>query len=142
VIFVLAKFAALAILFGLALLLGAAADYLYTTILFDAPAVGGFGALVGLMYLWLLGWVALALLASTLGRSMTAAGGIAFLLVVIVLLAGSFTKLAPGTLLDWGRALAIETDAPARWGALIVTLLVVLGSVAGSALALRQQEIG
>jgi len=72
--FVLAKFAALAILFGLALLLGAIADYIYTVILFDAPDLGGFIAMVMLLYIWLLCLVALTLLASALGRSLTTAG--------------------------------------------------------------------
>lgn len=140
--FVLAKFAALAILFGVALLLGAAADYLYTVLLFEAPDTGGFLALLGLIYVWLLNLIALSLLASTLGRSMTGAGGIAFVLVMVLLIAGSITRFAPDALLTWGQALATGVDAPARWGALIVTLVLIVLGVGGSMMILKRQEIG
>lgn len=140
--FVLAKFTALAILFGSGLLLGAVAAYLYTVLLFEAPDPVGFVALVGLIYIWLLCLVALSLLASTLGRTLTAAGGLAFAFVVLMLLADTFTRWAPGALPQWGRALALDADGPARWGALVVALALIAIGVGGSALALRRQEIG
>jgi ABC-2 type transport system permease protein len=141
-LFVLAKFAGLAILFGLGLLLGAAADYLYTAILFDAPPLGGFLALIVLMYLWLLSLIALSLLASTLGRTTTAAGGIAFAFLLIFLVLGTFASFAPDKILAWGRDLANGTDASAAWSALIVTLAICIFSVGGSMFILRRQEIG
>jgi len=140
-VFVLAKFAALAILFGVALLVGAIADYAYTVLLFDAPDAGGFLALVALLYVWLLCLIGLTLLASALGRNMTTAGAIAFGLVLLVSLVGTFTRLAPGALTEWGRLLANGMDAPARWGALVVTLALTAASVAASALILERQEI-
>src|SRR5690554_2680007 len=139
--FVLAKFAALAILFGVAVLLGALADYAYTAILFEAQDIGRFTAMVALIYVWLLCLIALTLLASALGRSMTGAGALAFGFVLLLSLLGMFTNLAPGTLTGWGAALAKEIDAPARWGALAVTLAITVLSVAGSALILERQEI-
>lgn len=139
--FVLAKFVALAILFGLALLLGAIADYAYTVLLFEAPDLGGFVAMVALLYVWLLCLVGLTLLASALGRSMAIAGAIAFGLVLALSLAGMVTHLAPGALTEWGRALANEQDAPARWGALAATLAITALSVAASAFTLERQEI-
>lgn len=140
-VFVLAKFAALVLLFAGGVLLGAWATYVYTALLFDAPDLAGFAALIALLILWLAGWVALSLLASTLGRSMTGAGGIAFVFVLIVLLAGMFTHLAPDALLDWGRALAVGDHAPARWGALIVALAIPALAVGASCMILRRQEI-
>jgi len=140
--FVLAKFAGLAILFGLGLLLSAIGAYLYTAILFKTLAIGRFAALVALMYLWLLCLVSLSLLASTLGHSVGSAGGIAFVLVLIVLLAGMSTHLAPGSLLDWGRSLAASTGGPDRWRALVVALAIVIGAAAANCAILRRQEIG
>ncbi len=141
--FVLAKFAALAILFGLALLLGAIADYIYTVILFDAPDLGGFIAMVMLLYIWLLCLVALTLLASALGGPQLDHRwrAIAFGFVLLLSLAGMFTRLAPGALTEWGRLLANGMDAPARWGALAVTLAIAGLAVAASALILERQEI-
>jgi ABC-2 type transport system permease protein len=141
-LFVLAKFAALAILFGIAIVLSALADYIYTVILFDAPDVGGFVALIVFIYLWLLSLIGLSLLASTLGSSMTAAGGIAFLFLIVFLLPGTFTNLAPDKIVGWGRGLSIGLDDPARWGALTITLVLTVLTVAGSAMILRRQEIG
>jgi ABC-2 type transport system permease protein len=141
-VFVLAKFTAQAILFALATLLGGLAAYLYTVLLFKAPNVGGFAALLALIYLWLVCLVALSLLASTLGRSMTGAGGLAFVFVLVILLTGSFINVAPGKLLDWGQALATGASGPARWGALVVTLAISVLAVGASCVALRRQEIG
>jgi ABC-2 type transport system permease protein len=140
-VFVLAKFAALTGLFALGLLFSAGATYLYTAILFKALDPAGFVALVALLYLWLIGWVALALLASTLGRSMTGAGGIAFLFVLVILLAGTFTHFTPDALLGWGRALATGESHPARWGGLIVALALPILAVGGSCVILQRQEI-
>lgn len=139
-IFVLAKFVALAILFGVGLILSAAADYLYTAILFDAPPLSGFLALLALIYLWLLSLIALSLLASTLGRSVTSAGGIAFLFLVIFLILGMITPLAPDKLTEWGRALAVQTHKPTRWSALVVTSSAANPSLTIQAIAARTAD--
>jgi ABC-2 type transport system permease protein len=140
-IFVLAKFVALAILFGVGIVLSGTAAYAYTAILFDPPNVAGYIALVGLMYLWLLALIAVSLLASTLGRTVLAAGGIAFLFVVFFLLGGTLATLAPGTLNTWGRDLALTINAHSHWGALVVTLVVIAGAVGASSILLSRQEI-
>jgi ABC-2 type transport system permease protein len=141
-VFVLAKFAAQAILFALAVLLSGLGAYLYTVLLFKAPDVGRFAALLALIYLWLLCLVALSLLASTLGQSITSAGGLAFVFVIAILLAGTFTNLAPGKLLNWGQDLATSAASPGRWGALAVTLVISALAIGASCVALRRQEIG
>jgi ABC-2 type transport system permease protein len=140
-VFVAAKFAAQAITFAGGLALGALGAYIYTAILFDAPPAGRYLVLTGLIYVWLLSLIALSLLASTLGRSMGSAGGLAFVFIVALLLAGSFTHLAPGALLEWGRSIAIKAEGPARWGALAVTVAVTALAVGGSCAILRRQEI-
>jgi ABC-2 type transport system permease protein len=140
-IFVWAKFSALAILFGLGIVLSSAVAYAYTVILFDPPNIAGFSALVGLIYLWLLAVIAVSLLASVLGRTIISAGGIAFLFIVFFLLGGTFTTLAPGTLNTWGHDLALTNSAPAHWGALTITLVVIVGAVGTSSILLRHQEI-
>ncbi|MBI5961558.1 MAG: hypothetical protein HY866_22650, partial [Chloroflexi bacterium] len=65
----------------------------------------------------------------------------AFLLVLVILLAGMFTRLTPDALLSWGRALAIDDHSPARWGALIVALALPALSIGASCVILRRQEI-
>jgi len=61
--------------------------------------------------------------------------------VLLLSLAGMFTRLAPGALTEWGRLLANGMDAPARWGALAVALAIAGLAVAASALILERQEI-
>ena len=141
-VFVLAKFAALAILFALGLILAGLGAYIYTVLLFSAPDAGGFVAMIVLLYVWLLTLVGVSVLASTLGRSMTGAGGLAFLFVVVLLLSSVFTHLAPGELTGWGSALAAGTGGPDRWGALSVSLLTTVLAVGASCLVLQRQEIG
>jgi len=62
-------------------------------------------------------------------------------LIVVLLLAGSFTNLAPGALLEWGRTVAIQAGGPARWGALAVSVAVATLAVGASCAILRRQEI-
>jgi ABC-2 type transport system permease protein len=140
-VFVLAKFVALAILFGAGLALSGTVAYIYTTILFDAPDVAGYMALIGAMFLWLLALMSVSLLASVLGRTTISAGGIAFVFVVLFLLTGTFTNLAPGAITSWGRNLAAAVDTSAQWGALFVTLALTAAGVIASAVLLRTQEI-
>lgn len=140
-VFVLAKFAALAILFALGVAVSAATAFFYTAVLFDAPDIGGFLALVGLLYVYLMVFMALSVLASTVGRSTAGAVALAFGLVVVVLVAGIFTTLAPGELPGWGRGIATGIGSPDRFGALIAALVIIAASMAASVLALRRQEI-
>ena len=139
--FVLAKFVALALLLAVGILLEALAAYLYTAILFAAPDPAPFIGMVILLYVYLLMFIALALLGSTLGQTTMAAAGITFAFVVLVTLSGIVFSFAPGKLAEWAAALAMGLPMPPQWGALIATLLLTVFAAAVSCAALNRQEI-
>jgi ABC-2 type transport system permease protein len=139
--FVLAKFAALLLLFAAGMLLLAIAGYVYTVLLFEAPDPGGYIAMVALLYIYLALIIALGILASTLGKSTVISVAIAFGFFVLVLMTGLFTDLDPGELNGWARALAIEADSTAQWGALVMTVAVSVVAVGASCIVLNRQEI-
>jgi ABC-2 type transport system permease protein len=140
-VFVLAKFIALALLIALGMVISAAATYLYTTLLFTAPDVSGFLGMVSLMYVFLLMFVGLSLLGSTVGKSNAAAAGMTFIFLALVLLPGAFLKMSPGKLTDWALRLATQESTQTNWGALLVTLGITALAVITSCLILNQQEI-
>jgi ABC-2 type transport system permease protein len=139
--FVLAKFAALALLIGVGMVLEAAAAYLYTVLLFSAPDFMTFASMVVLLYLYVMVFVALAILASTLGRTTMTAAAIAIGFIVLVMIAGLFTDLTPNTLGSWAAALTAETPVSAHWGAVVVSLIVMGLAITASCIILNRQEI-
>lgn len=141
--FILAKFTALSLLLGLGMLLQAVATYLYTTLLFSAPDLMNFINIVVLLYIYLIVFVALAVLASTLGRTTTIAASITVVFAVLVVVLSIFTKLSPNKLSEWaavlnsGRSISIEP----HWDALLVSIVVIVLSLAASCVILNRQEI-
>lgn len=91
--------------------------YYYTVILFGALDFWGFTLLNGLLFLWLMPFVALGLLGSVLGRSTVSAGGIGLGLSAALMLAGSFPPYGgvfPGGLLPWATQVGLKAaGAPA-----------------------------
>lgn len=140
-VFVLAKFVALALLIALGMIISAAATYLYTALLFSAPDVPGFLGMVSLLYLFLLMFIGLSLLGSTLGQSNAAAAGLTFMLLAVVLLPGVFLKFAPGKLTGWALSVGTGESASANWGALVFTIGITVLTVTASCLSLNRQEI-
>ena len=139
----LAKFLALAVSFALALLLSAVAGYYYTWVLFGAMDLAGWALLNGLLWLFVLVYVAVTLLASALTRSQVAAGGLGFAAVVILSVAGSIPRIGeyfPGQLLTWGAA-RLSGSHVTSWPALLVSVLIVAGSLLLAWMALERQEL-
>jgi ABC-2 type transport system permease protein len=102
--FISSKFAAQFLMYLGGFVLAGLGAYYYTLILFGGLDAGGFALLNLLMLLWLLTFVALSLLGSTLASSTAAAGGIGLVLSVVLLLAGNLPRygaLLPGGLLGW-----------------------------------------
>jgi ABC-2 type transport system permease protein len=140
-VFVLAKFIALALLIALGMVISAAAAYLYTALLFTAPNVPDFLAMVGLLYVYLLMFVGLSILGSTLGKSTAAAGGVTFVLLALEALPGIVLKFAPGKLTSWALNVGTGEAGSANWGALLFTVGITALAVVASCLILNRQEI-
>ncbi len=141
--FLLAKFAALGLVFALSLAVGALGCWYYTLLLFEALPWGGFLALNALMLVVFIVYIAVTLLASTLARTQAAAAGLAFSGLVLVAGVGSLPRLAefsPGQLFTWGSQLALggtESSWPAFW----ISLSLVALSLAAAWLIFRRQEL-
>ncbi len=102
--FLTSKFAAQSLMYLACFLLSGAGAYYYTWILFGPLEIGPYLLANILLLLWLLTFVALALIGSTLGKTTVAAGGIGILLSVAMMLAGSIPRygvLFPNGLLSW-----------------------------------------
>ena len=141
--FLMAKFAALGLTFLVSILLAAGAAYYYTLLLFEVLELSGWLALNGLLLLFVLVYVALTLLCSTLSKSQVVAGGLAFALVVILSTLGAIPKIGeylPAHLLTWGAWL-VAGSREASWMALWVSVGLIV-AVLGTAWAIfNQQEL-
>ncbi|MCB9134579.1 MAG: YhfC family intramembrane metalloprotease [Anaerolineales bacterium] len=144
--FILSKFTAQAGMYLGGFALAGLGAYYYTVILFGALDFGGFALLNGLLFLWLMTFVALGLLGSVLGRSTVAAGGIGLGFAVIMMLLGSLPQygaLFPGGLMAWAAqvgAQAAGAPASALSGGLgsgaAVGMVTAQGGAAASSVAL------
>jgi len=141
--FVLAKFAALTVVFIASLTLAAIGCWYYTLVLFEPLAWGPFLALNGLMLVVFLVYMALALLASTLARTNGVAVGLAF--TALILLAGigalpSIGEYFPGRLFSWGATLMMGGNATA-WPAFGISLGLIATALLVACLIFRRQEV-
>lgn len=143
-VFLAAKLLAHALTFALGVLAAALAGYYYTGVLFTWLPLADFAALNLLVWLYLMVWVSITLMTSTLGRSQLAAAGGAFgLLLVIGLLGGlpQLTPWLPGALIGWARGLGTGGAADPAWGALGVSAAVIAAAQLIAWASLRRQEL-
>ncbi|MBN1657507.1 MAG: ABC transporter permease subunit [Anaerolineae bacterium] len=142
-VFLLAKFVALALAFLLCLAVAGLGGYYYTLLLFGAPDAWAWLALNLLLWVYLLVYVALTLLASVLTRSQVAAAGVGLGAMLLLGLVGAIPGLAhylPGQLPRWGTALL--TDPTARsWPALWISLGLIGISLIAAWVVFRRQEL-
>ena len=158
-VFITSKFSAQLLMYLVMFVLSSLGAYYYTIILFGSLGLADFLLLNGLLWLWLLTFVALSLLGSTLGKSTVAAGGIGLGLSVALMLAGSLPRygaLLPGGLMSWAsvlgqRAAGIAASMPggalssseimSNAGAAVSALVVIVMALVLSIGVFEQQEL-
>jgi len=132
--FILAKLAALAVTFGIAIAVGAVGCYLYTVVLFGNP--GGFdffiATLIGALYL--LFCLAVTVMYSSFVKSPIAAGGLS--LVTLAAIAGTaglpvMKDYSPGALLNWAEDVASAGGPNSWWVFIVSAVLIILTTVIG-----------
>lgn len=132
--FVLAKFAALALLFVAGLAAAGLGAYLYTSILFgDLSALAFLGANL-LLALYLLLAAALTVMFSCLFRSSLAAGACGFAAMILLTLGTSLPRVGrylPGMLTRWAQAAGDAPGFEARRALYVAAALSVLALLAG-----------
>lgn len=142
-VFLWAKFVALGATFMIGIAIAGVACYYYTLILFEALDVPGWLALNGLLLLFVLVYIALTLLCSTVSRSQVVAGGLAFGLVILLAGVGAVPRIgefSPGQLLAWGAGLVVGGTEVA-WPALWVNVGIIAAALVGSWAIFERQEL-
>lgn len=142
--FILSKFLALIVTLSTGVLLGCAAGYLYTAILFEPPSAGGYALFTLLILLSITVYASLTFLGSTVLRSPLAAGGagLAALAVTAALAAvpgvGDFTPLG---LLSPAADLALANRQDSVLLPATVNLVLVGSAVGLAWLSFRRQSL-
>ena len=156
--FIAGKFTAQSVMYLGCFALSGAGAYYYTWILFGPLEPAAYLLVNVLLLIWILTFVALAVLGSTLGKTTVSAGGIGFVLAVLFMLAGSIPRygiLFPQGLLVWagqaahaaaGQAASAVSTALAgqvyvNGGALASAVVLIVISLILSVGFFEQQEL-
>jgi ABC-2 type transport system permease protein len=156
--FIAGKFTAQSMMYLACIALSGAGAWYYTSILFGPLEPAAFLLVNVLLLIWILTFVALAILGSTLGKTTVSAGGIGFILAVLFMLAGSIPRfgiLFPQGLLAWagqaahaaaGQAASAVSTALAgevyvNGGALASAVVLIVISLILSVGFFEQQEL-
>jgi ABC-2 type transport system permease protein len=142
--FLAAKLVSYGLVFAAGMLLAAAGGYYYTGLFFEWLPVGRFLAANGLILVYLLVFVSITLLASTLARSQLAAAGMAFASLIVFGLLGALPPLGPylpASLIGWGRGLTLGGQSEPAWRALAASGGLILAALTVAWLAFRRQEL-
>jgi ABC-2 type transport system permease protein len=143
-IFITSKFVAQTIVYLVSFLIAAISAYYYTYFLFGPPDLGSFLAMNGLLMLWLLVFVAVTLLGSTIGQSTGGAAGIAAVGAVLILILGGIPtigQLMPGALVGWAGQLSLPGLAVPNGGALAMGLVLIIVFLVTAVAVFEQQEL-
>lgn len=139
-----AKFLAHSFTIGVGVLVAAVGGFYYTGILFTWPPAATFAAVNALVFAYLMLFVGLTLLASTLAHSQLAAAGMSFGMLILLGLLGAIPRLGrwlPAAVLAWARALALGAPGEPGWGALAVCLGLTVAALLLAWAVFRRQEI-
>ncbi len=141
--FVMAKLVAMSTSFAVALGVGSVAGYVYTVLLLGEVNAAGFLALNLLLLLFFILCLAVTLLFSSLFKSSLVAGGIA---LAVLIGQAVLTQLpwigdyTPGELISWGTEL-LSGEAANVWPAVAMSIVIIIGCLFLSRLALKRKEI-
>jgi ABC-2 type transport system permease protein len=141
--FLLAKFCALSLTFLLAIAVAGAACYYYTYYLFGSLPAVSWLRLNGLILLYLVTYVAIALFFSTLTRTQYVAIGLSFGTLILFGVLAGFPGLAdklPSALISNAAALMLGQTS-LQWTGLWVSLALIAVCLTGSWLVFRRQEL-
>jgi len=142
-VFLAAKFLALAVTFTAGIILAGVAGYYYTLLLFEPLSLSAWLALNGLLLVFILVYVALTLLCSTLTESQVVSGGLAFVVIVVLSGLGAVPRLGehmPGQLNTWAANLFTTNGEPA-WTALGVSIGLIVAALVIAWLVFERQEL-
>ncbi|MBN2047989.1 MAG: YhfC family intramembrane metalloprotease [Anaerolineaceae bacterium] len=142
--FILSKFTVQVVLYAIALFLAWVFGSFYTWYLFDGFNLWDFTQISLIMFVWLLPFVGVTLLGSTLGKSIGTAAGISFGGAALLLVLGSIPKavnFVPAGLMGWMQQLVNGQDGPPMFATIGACVLITVLCVIWSIGIFEQQEI-
>lgn len=142
-VFLAAKMVALGLTFALGIALAGVACYYYTLLVFEVLSLPAWLALNGLLLLFILVYVALTLLCSTLSQSQVVSGALAFGFLVVLSSLGALPRLGdwmPGRLTTWAGSL-FTGGGEAAWPAVAVSGGLIVVALLAAWLILERQEL-
>lgn len=144
--FVLSKFVAQAAVYLLSFVVAALGTYIYTYLLFGQIDIGDFALVNLLLLIWLLTYVAIVLLGSTVGSTTAAAAGVGFGGSAFLLILGSLPvgALTPAGLTTWATQLGAGPagdPVASNGGALVMSLVIMLMCLIAAVAAFEEQEL-
>ena len=141
--FLIAKLTAMSATFIGALILGSIACFTYTVLLIESADISTFLALNLLVALFLIFSLAITLFFSSIFKNQLAAGGIALAIIITQALLTQipgFGDYLPARMIVWGTDL-VEGPAPAAWGAVGVSVALIIACLYFSRLILQHREL-
>jgi ABC-2 type transport system permease protein len=141
--FLASKFLALSLAFLASLVLAGLGAYYYTVILFQPVNFGTWMLMNLLLWVYLVMYIALTMMFSTLSRSQAAAAGLSFGVLLVLGLAGTIGKVAdylPAQLITWSVGL-MAGNSPSYWWSLGISLGVSVACLVISWVMFRKQEL-
>jgi ABC-2 type transport system permease protein len=143
--FITSKFFAQILVYLGGFILALIGAYFYTVILFGSLKFSVISQVTILLFLWLLPFVAITLLGSTIGKSTSAAAGLAAVgSIALMLLANipPISKFMPAALMGWASQIGLTQVAVAvNGGALAFCLALLLILLVTSVAIFEQQEL-
>jgi ABC-2 type transport system permease protein len=143
--FVTSKFFAQVLVYLLGFLLALIGAYFYIVVLFGTYDFGALALVTGLLFAWLLPFIAITLDGSVIGKSTSAAAAIALAGAVVLLLTGSIpqiSSLMPGGLTAWAGQIGAGTPPQApNGGAVAASLVITLVGLVTAVAIFEKQEL-
>ena len=145
-VFILSKFSAQLIVYSLGFAIATLGAYYYTIILFGPFDFFDFIVISLLLELWLLTYVAITLLGSTIGKTTGAAAGISLAGSVLILLAGNIPQvgmLFPSGLTAWATQIGSEVteDVMINGGAVALAIVIIVMCIITAMGVFEKQEL-
>jgi ABC-2 type transport system permease protein len=142
--FLTSKYTAQSLLYILAFSLTTAVGYYYTSTLFESLDFRIFLHLNMLLLVWILVFASVTLLGSSLGSSIGAAAGFSLAGSILLLLISNIPRigaLLPGGLLSWAGQISSQTESAGNWGAVTMSVVIILICLIAALGVFERQEL-
>jgi ABC-2 type transport system permease protein len=141
--FLMAKATAYGLVFAFSLLIAGLAGYYYTGLLFEFLPFDRWLAMNGFLWLYVMVYVGLTLLFSTLSRSQALAAGLSFAVLLalgVISISKTVAVHLPAQLLTWSAMLFVQPEIT-YWGSLGVSAGLIIAALLAAWLTFRRQEL-